>query len=221
MQSVGGAPARFFQGASRNPVRLPTTDLVLHAHSEYKGPTAVLAIPSARGAGLTWKVGPRPIREVANSEDPPAHCRRARPRPRRRVGWPGGTRCAVLAHRGALSARPAQGRVGNPSRRCSEHASTHPLLSAQASVFAGRDSSRPAAAWVARDEGATPATRIISRAKALATVALARRPVLFGAARAFEGLPAEAQGSHRGQSAFARPFWSQSGPRRAKGVKAA
>jgi hypothetical protein len=178
----------------------------------------VVAIPSARGAGLTWKVGPRPIREVANSEDPPALCRRARLLPRRRVGWPGGTRCAVLVHRGACSARPAQGRVGNPSRRGSEHSSTHPLLSAQASVFAG---SRPAAAWAARVDRANPAERITSRAKAFATVALARRPVLFGAARAFEGLPAEAQGSHRGQSAFARPSWSRSGPRRAKGVKAA
>jgi hypothetical protein len=179
------------------------------------------AIPSARGAGSTWRVGSRSIREVVFFVDPSARCRCARRLLCARVEGFGGTRRAVLALRGACETRPAQGRVGIHARHDSNRSSAHHLLSALATVHAR--GARPRSATVrATMFGRTQAVaRNVSRRLAFASTELAHRPARPVAHCDRSRHPVDAPRGQRGS--FART--PADGPERAmprgKGVDAA
>jgi hypothetical protein len=95
----------------------------------------VNATPSVDRYGPARMVGPAEITEDANtvglSGTPPRR-------------WPDGLRFPMTGNRGAFETRPAQGRVGVPSRQAQLSLEPHPLLSVQASEPS--DSIRPCAA---------------------------------------------------------------------------
>jgi hypothetical protein len=101
---------------------MPTNDLVLSVHTEYKRLTAVNASPSVYGNGSVKRTGTSRVMEGRSFADSPAGPSRLAER-----GWSFSTN----GHR-VLGKRPAQGRVGVPSRHNSQHERTF-LLSAKAS----------------------------------------------------------------------------------------
>jgi len=184
----------------------------------------VIAIPSVRGAGLTGRVEPTRVQEVAVAVVPWDNPGRAEPSGVTAAdlqGLASGKRFAFTAYRGACDSRPAQGRVGVNSRRDSQRSSHHPLLSRLVRVLL--DGVRPllAVPGPSGRTGASVVVRAVSRRSAYASVDSTRRAQWSGAGRACVPIGNRAQGSHRGRTVCAHTCGQHGGSSRGKGVRAA